>query len=94
MANNFFAGQESLADKFKSVLPFRGQLADVREANNDPEAIVGLANLGWEARKQPLFLSREVPGEDGQPPQVTRQPWPSGNGQKRDCSGRGPLSGD
>jgi hypothetical protein len=56
MANNF-AGRESVQEKFKSVLPFRGQLADVREANNDPEGIVGLAKLGWEAKKEALSIA-------------------------------------
>ena len=81
MANNF-NGRESTQEKFKSVLPFRGQLADVRAANNDPEGIVGLAKLGWEAKKQALGLMQPQISEEGTV--ITARPWQDKYGIVRD----------
>jgi len=80
MANNF--GRESVQEKFKSVLPFRGQLADVRGANNDPEGIVELAKLGWEAKKMALGLMQSQISEEGTV--VTARPWQDKYGIVRD----------
>lgn len=72
-------GQESVHEKFKSVLPFRGQLTDVRAANNHPETIVEMAKVGWQAKKQALgLISRS---EDGS---VVVRPWQGKFGIIRD----------
>jgi len=68
-----------MQDKFKSVLPFRGQLTDVKAAGNDPEAITELAGLGWDARKLPLSLGRA----EGDGPKMY-MPWQNKYGIVRD----------
>ena len=72
-------GQETMQEKFKSHLPYRGQLVDVRAANNSPEGIVEMAGLGWAARKLPLATAR--PQGDGP---VMYQPWGQKFGIVRD----------
>lgn len=72
-------GQESVGEKFKSHLPYRGQLVDVRAAGNQAEGIVEMAGLGWAARKLPLATAR--PQGDGP---VMYQPWGKKFGIVRD----------
>jgi len=67
-------------DRFKSVLPFRGQLTDVKAAGNDPEAITGLAGLGWDAKKEALaIVTRTAHGDI-----VDARPWQNKYGIVRD----------
>lgn len=74
-------GQETVQEKFKSHLPYRGQLVDVRAAGNQAEGIVEMAGLGWAAKKQPLAILRTVEEHDGLSHTV-QMPWPSGKSPK------------